>query len=303
MRKLTLLTAAVLLGTCVVAQDAAKTPSAAEKLGWQMAIHAYTFRKFSIFECIDKTAALGLKYMSLSGSVNLGGTNTVTTVQITDQDTAAIQKAVAAKGIKLVNIGVVKLPPDEAESRKVFEFAKKMGIDTLVAEPEPAALDTVEKLCKEYNIKVAIHNHPKPSQYWNPDTVLEAVKGRTPLMGSCADTGHWLRSGLDPVECLKKLDGRVICLHFKDLVIEEPKTQNTAPAAGKKKKSAASAMHDVPWGTGVGDVKAQMAELKRQHFHGAFGVEYEYNWDNSVPEIAECVKFFNATCAELAKQP
>ncbi len=303
MRKLTLLTAAVLLGTCVVAQDAAKTPSAAEKLGWQMAIHAYTFRKFSIFECIDKTAALGLKYMSLSGSVNLGGTNTVTTVQITDQDTAAIQKAVAAKGIKLVNIGVVKLPPDEAESRKVFEFAKKMGIDTLVAEPEPAALDTVEKLCKEYNIKVAIHNHPKPSQYWNPDTVLDAVKGRTPLMGSCADTGHWLRSGLDPVECLKKLDGRVICLHFKDLVIEEPKTQNTAPAAGKKKKSAASAMHDVPWGTGVGDVKAQMAELKRQHFHGAFCVEYEYNWDNSMPEIAECVKFFNASCAELARTP
>ena len=303
MRKLTLLTAAVLLGTCVVAQDAAKTPSAAEKLGWQMAIHAYTFRKFSIFECIDKTAALGLKYMSLSGSVNLGGTNTVTTVQITDQDTAAIQKAVAAKGIKLVNIGVVKLPPDEAESRKVFEFAKKMGIDTLVAEPEPAALDTVEKLCKEYNIKVAIHNHPKPSQYWNPDTVLDAVKGRTPLMGSCADTGHWLRSGLDPVECLKKLDGRVICLHFKDLVIEEPKTQNTVPAAGKKKKSAASAMHDVPWGTGVGDVKAQMAELKRQHFHGAFCVEYEYNWDNSMPEIAECVKFFNASCAELARTP
>ena len=303
MRKLTLLTAAVLLVTCVVAQDAAKTPSAAEKLGWQMAIHAYTFRKFSVFECIDKTAALGLKYMSLSGSVNLGGTNTVTTVQITDQDTAAIQKAVAAKGIKLVNIGVVKLPPDEAESRKVFEFAKKMGIDTLVAEPEPAALDTVEKLCKEYNIKVAIHNHPKPSQYWNPDTVLDAVKGRTPLMGSCADTGHWLRSGLDPVECLKKLDGRVICLHFKDLVIEEPKTQNTAPAAGKKKKSAASAMHDVPWGTGVGDVKAQMAELKRQHFHGAFCVEYEYNWDNSMPEIAECVKFFNASCAELARTP
>jgi len=303
MRKLTLLTAAVLLGTCVVAQDAAKTPSAAEKLGWQMAIHAYTFRKFSIFECIDKTAALGLKYMSLSGSVNLGGTNTVTTVQITDQDTAAIQKAVAAKGIKLVNIGVVKLPPDDAESRKVFEFAKKMGIDTLVAEPEPAALDTVEKLCKEYNIKVAIHNHPKPSQYWNPDTVLEAVKGRTPLMGSCADTGHWLRSGLDPVECLKKLDGRVICLHFKDLVIEDPKTQNTAPAAGKKKKSAATAMHDVPWGTGVGDVKAQMAELKRQHFHGAFCVEYEYNWDNSMPEIAECVKFFNASCAELARTP
>jgi sugar phosphate isomerase/epimerase len=302
MKKVTLLIAAVVVGTCVLAPDAAKAASAADELGWQMAIHAYTFRKFSIFDCIDKTAALGLKYMSLSGSVNLDGTHTATTVQLSDEQAAAIQKAVAAKGIKLVNIGVVKLPPEEAESRKVFEFAKKMGIDTLVAEPEPAALDTVEKLCKEYNIKVAIHNHPKPSHYWNPDTVLEAVKGRTPLMGSCADTGHWLRSGLDPLECLKKLDGRVICLHFKDLVPEVSKAP-TAAAASDKKKAESTSMHDVPWGTGVGNVKAQMAELKRQHFHGAFCVEYEYHWDNSVPEIAECVKFFNATCEELAKQP
>ena len=303
MRKLVLLTAAVVAGICMLAQDAAKAASAADELGWQMAIHAYTFRKFCIFECIEKTAGLGLNYMSLSGSVNLGGANSVSTTQISDEQVAAIQKEVAAKGIKLVNIGVVKLPPEEAESRKVFEFAKKMGIDTLVAEPEPAALDTVEKLCKEYNIKVAIHNHPKPSHYWNPDTVLEAVKGRTPLMGSCADTGHWLRSGLDPVECLKKLDGRVICLHFKDLVPEESKAPSAAAASDKKKKTESKNMHDVPWGTGVGNVKAQMAELKRQHFHGAFCVEYEYNWDNSVPEIAECVKFFNATCAELAKSP
>jgi sugar phosphate isomerase/epimerase len=298
------MTVAVLVGSGVLAQDATKASSAADKLGWQMSIHAYTFRKFSIFECIDKTAALGLTHMSLSGSVSLTGKDSVSTTQLSDKDAAAIQKAVADKGIKLVNIGVVKLPPDEAASRKVFEFAKKMGIDTLVAEPEPAALDTVEKLCKEYNIKVAIHNHPKPSPYWNPDTVLAAVKDRTPLMGACADTGHWLRSGLDPVECLKKLEGRVITLHFKDLVPEEPKAQDTAAATSKKKKKSESkAMHDVPWGTGVGNVKAQMVELKRQHFHGVFGVEYEYNWDNSMPEVAKCVTFFNATCKELATSP
>lgn len=296
-----MLTAILLIGAFILPPTQAQAADAAEKLGWQMAIHAYTFRKFSIFECIDKTAALGLKHMSLSGSVNLDGKTSTTTVNLSDQDAEAIRKAVAAKGIKLVNIGVVKLPPEEAESRKVFEFAKKMGIDTLVAEPVPAALDTVEKLCKEYNMKVAIHNHPKPSHYWSPDTVLEAVKGRTPLMGACADTGHWLRSGLDPVECLKKLEGRVICLHFKDLVPEEPKAQGEA--AAKKKKSESKAMHDVHWGTGVGNAKAQMAELKRQGFRGAFGVEYEYNWDNSMPEIAKCVEFFNATCAELAKAP
>ncbi len=301
MRKILLFTVPVLISASVLGQEAGDA-SAADKLGWQLAIHAYTFRKFSIFQCIDKTAALGLKYMSLSGSVSLDGTNSLPTVKLSDQDAAAIREAAAAKGIKLVNIGVVTLPPNEAESRKAFEFARKMGIDTLVAEPEPAALDTVEKLCKEYNIKVAIHDHPKPSHYWNPDTVLEAVKGRTPLMGSCADTGHWLRSGLDPVECLKKLEGRVICLHFKDLVPDRPGSED-ASAANKEKKSQARAMHDVPWGTGVGNVKAQMAELKRQHFHGAFGVEYEYHWENSMPEIAECVKFFNATCAELAKAP
>ena len=299
MKSISLLTISTLICASVLGQDAAASSSAADKLGWELTIHAYTFRKFSIFQCIDKTGALGFKYMSLSGSVSLDGSNSVPTVNLSDKDAQAIKQAAAAKGITLVNIGVVKLPPDEAESRKVFEFARKMGIDTLVAEPEPAALDTVEKLCKEYDIKVAIHDHPKPSHYWNPDTVLEAVKGRTPLMGACADTGHWLRSGLDPVECLKKLEGRIICLHFKDLVPEESKAEGDA--AAKKKKSESKAMHDVPWGTGVGNVKAQMAELKRQHFRGAFCVEYEYHWDNSMPEIAECKKFFDATCAELAK--
>ncbi len=302
-RRWSILTVAALVGMGALPQDTASAASAADRLGWQLSIHAYTFRKFSIFECIDKTAALGLKYMSLSGSVNLDGTNTVTTVKLSDQDAEAIRTAAAARGIKLVNIGVVTLPPNEAESRRVFEFAREIGIDTLVAEPEPAALDTVERLCKEYNIKVAIHNHPKPSHYWNPDTVLEAVQGRTPLMGACADTGHWLRSGLDPVECLKKLQGRVITLHFKDLVPDEPQAQPNAPATGKKKQSESKAMHDVPWGTGVGNLKAQMAELKRQGFHGAFGVEYEFHWDNSMPEIAKCVEFFNATCSDLAKSP
>src|SRR5664279_4737323 len=118
MRKLSLFSVAVLVGTCVLAQDAAKAASAADKLGWQMSIHAYTFRKFSIFECIDKTAALGLQYMSLSGSVSLDGKTPITTVTLSDRDAEAIKQAATAKGIKLVNIGVVKLPPDEAESRK-----------------------------------------------------------------------------------------------------------------------------------------------------------------------------------------
>lgn len=259
--------------------------AAAEKLGWQLAVHSYSFRKFSIEEAIDNTAALGIHYMSLSGSVRFGETNVVKTTELTDAQQTALLARLSKAGIKLVNIGVVQLPANEAASRRVFEAAKKLGVDTLVAEPAPDALDVVEKLCREFQIRVAIHNHPKPSRYWNPDTVLAALKGRSPWLGACADTGHWIRSGLDPLECLKKLDGHVLCLHFKDLAERSPQT------------------HDVPWGTGVANSKALLEELQRQRFKGAICVEYEYHWDNSVPEIAECAKFFNVTVDSLPESP
>lgn len=285
MKKLFLLAAIAIFAFGVKAQTSTDT-SSADKPGWQLAVHSYTFRLFTIFDAIDKTAALGIKHMSLSGSVLLDkDAKPVGSVTLADKDMEAIKAKMISAGISwpFVNIGVVQLTTNEVQSRKVFEFAKKWGIDTLVSEPETNALDTVEKLCKEYNIKVAIHDHPKGhSIYWNPDFVLAAIKGRTPLMGACADVGHWMRSGLDPVECLEKLDGHIICLHFKDL-------NEMTPNA-----------HDVPWGTGIGKTKELMAELKRQHFHGAFCVEYEYHWENSSPEIAESVKFFNSTCAELS---
>ncbi len=283
MKRLITLLPVLMVSTLIHAQE----QSAADKLGWQLAIHSYTFQKFSIFDAIDKSAALGVKYMSISGGLMLDGSNRMTTVDLSDAERADIDKKLRADGFgNFVNIGVVQLPADEAKSRKVFEFAKKWGINVLVAEPELNALDTVEKLCKEYNIKVAIHDHPKGhSIYWNPDAVLSAIKGRTPLMGACADVGHWMRSGLDPLECIKKLNGHIICLHFKDL-------NEMGPDA-----------HDVPWGTGVGKSKEIMAELKRQHFHGAFCVEYEYHWTTSSPEIAQCVKFWNDTCAELMVAP
>ena len=293
MKTLLSLTAALALLLPAVAQ----TQSPAEQLGWTLAVHSYTYQKFSIYDAIDKTAAVGAKHMGISGNVNLvddsGKITAKPTITTSEKDMAAIKARMKAKGIDpvFVNMGVVRPSINEAESRKIFEGAKRLGITVLVAEPEThgkmaelgPVMDVVEKLAKEYNIKVAIHNHPGPNNfYWNPDTILAAVKGRSPLLGACADVGHWVRSGLDPVECLKKLEGRVITLHFKDLNEKGPKA------------------HDVPWGTGISNAKGMLAELKRQNFKGAFCVEYEYNWENSSPEIAKCVTWFNATCAELA---
>jgi sugar phosphate isomerase/epimerase len=283
MKKTFLMIVVALLSAGASAQMPATNQSAADKFGWQLSIHSYSFRKFSIFDAIDKTAALGVKYMSISGHVLLDTSNSVATIDLSDKDMEAIKARMMADGINwpFTSIGVVDLPADESKSRKVFGFAKKWDINVLVAEPPQDALDVIEKLCKEYNIKVAIHDHAKPTHYWNPDTVLAAIKDRTPLMGDCADTGHWIESGLDPVECLKKLEGRIICLHFKD--------NNVAGKGG----------HNVPWGTGTAQAEAMMKELNRQNFHGAVGIEYEYHADDPDSEIAECVKFFNDTCARM----
>jgi len=194
---------------------------------------------------------------------------------------AELRPVVKAKlddaGITLVNYGVVGLPNNEAECRKVFEFARVMGIETIVSEPPEDAFEMIDKLCREYRIKVAIHNHPRPSYYWNPDTVLKVCEGRSQWIGACADTGHWVRSGLDPLECLKKLEGRIVSVHFKEL--EDG--------------------HDVIWGTGAARARGMLEELHRQKFKGTFSIEYEYNWTTSVPEIRGCVEFFNQIGAEL----
>src|SRR5712672_1959954 len=169
MRKLLLLAIGILFSVSTQAQVPTNKTSSADKLGWQLAVHSYTFQKFPILDAIDMSAALGVKYMSVSGTVLLDGKR-IATLTLADEQRAIIDQKLKAGGFgNFVNMGVVKLPADEAECRKVFEFAKRWGIGTLVSEPETNALDTVERLCKEYKIKVAIHNHPQGhSIYWNP---------------------------------------------------------------------------------------------------------------------------------------
>jgi sugar phosphate isomerase/epimerase len=277
---LSLLTASVAALWLTPAALAAE-PDPVDRLGWQLGIHSYTFSHFSIFDAIDQTAALGLHAMSISGSVSLDGKHRVRTMDLAPKDWDAIAAKLSMAGIKLYNMGVVELPADETACRKVFEFARRVGLDTLVSEPEPAALDVVEKLCREYHLKVAFHNHPKPSRYWDPHTTLAAIRDRDPLLGVCADTGHWVRSGVDPVEALKLLSGRVLCFHLKDVSDHTPQAQ------------------DVPWGTGVGQVKEILAEARRQGFRGPFLAEHEAHMDNPMPDLIPSVAYFKACCAAI----
>lgn len=258
---------------------------AGEGQAWKLGTQAYTFNRFTFYEAVDKTESLGLHYIEAYPGQVLSKEKPDVKFDhnLPSSQKQQVRQKLQEAGIKLVNYGVAALPDDEAQCRKVFDFAKEMGIETIVSEPPKEAFDLIEKLCEEYKINVAIHNHPKPSPYWNPDTVLEACRDRSTRIGACADTGHWMRSGIKPIEALQKLKGRIISLHFKDL-----------------NEFDNSKAHDVIWGTGTANAGELLAELDKQNFQGVFSIEYEYHWDNSVPEIKKCVEFFKKTSAELS---
>ncbi len=258
----------------------ARDDAAAEKLGWRLGVQAWTFRDRSTEETLDIAQRLGIKYIELYGGqvISKDSPDVKVGIDLTPEQIASLRKKLDAAGIKAVSFGVTGFRNDEKDARKTFEFAKAMGLENIACEPDADAWDVVSKLADEYKINIACHDHPKPSRYWNPETVLDAVKSRSSRLGACADTGHWKRSGLDPVACLTTLKGRIFELHFKDIKYDK----------------------DQPWGTGECDAKGMLAELARQGFKGPIFVEYESTEGKVLDEnVQKCVKFFDSTAAEI----
>lgn len=252
---------------------------AQEALGWRLGLEAYTFHKFTLFEAIEKTAQLGLPYMGgLSFQKVSGHIPKNLEPGLTDDELRQIRLKLDDEGVRMLTYYYQDIPGDEAGCRRVFEFGRKIGIETFMAEPKPEALDTIEKFCDAYDINVALHNHdPKASPlYWNPEGILKVCQGRSRRLGACADIGYWMRSGLDPLQGVRALKDRLITVQMHDL--------HAAGAEG----------HDVPWGTGVGKTGELIREFHRLGIRPTmFGLEYSYNWLESMPEIARCIEFFN----------
>jgi sugar phosphate isomerase/epimerase len=262
------------------AADAKRDDSASEKLGIKLSLQCWTFNRLTFFETADKAAALGVRYLEIyPGQKIREGFDQKIGKGMNDDAIAEVKKKLAdAGGLKLVAYGVDGIATDEKGARQEFEWAKKMGIGVLVTETAPN--EVLDKLSAEYGIRIALHNHPKT---WPPEQVLKAVEGKNKLVGSCSDTGHWMRANLVPADTLKKLEGRVEHLHFKDL-------------------NEFGNGHDVPWGTGKGDPKAMLTELKRQGYQGYASIEYEFGDIRHLDEnLPRCVEFFDRTMAELAK--
>lgn len=248
---------------------------------WEIGIQMWTFRMFTLEEALKKADSAGVRSIEAFWGQKLGaGQEESFGITMSTAARAKLKELLKQHDIRIMAMGVAS-PTSRTDWQKAFELAKEFGLSYITSEPRKDLWDMIDSMAGSYNIRVAIHEHPRPNLYWHPDSVLAAVKNR-PNLGACADLGHWARSGLDPVECLKKLDGHVWGVHLKDI-----KTFNDTRA------------EDVPVGKGVIDYPAVFKELFRQKFKGMFSIEQESNWYHSLPEVTNTVQYFRTETSRL----
>ena len=261
--------------------------AAQEKLAWPLGMTAYTFHRYTLFDTIEKTEGVGLAYLGgLSFQKVSKDIDKPFDAQLSDDELKAIRLTLDDAGVRMLTCFYARNPGEEQGCRAVFEFARKMGIETLISEPPLASLDTIESFCDDYEINLALHNHDQKASpnYWSPEAIMKVCAGRGPRIGVCADLGYWMRSGIDPLDALKTLGQRLFVVQMHDL--------NELTLQG----------HDVPWGTGVGRTEAFLKELYRQGIQPQmFSLEYSYDWEDSLPEVTQSARFFDKVTLELAK--
>ena len=258
-------------------QGAPIPQSSLTSAGFGISIQCWSFKEFSLFEAIEMAAAAGAGGVEVFPGQALGGDHGDAKFgpDLPDDKLQAVMDHLAKHQVVAYNFGVTPISKDEAEARKIFDLAKKMGLYGVTTE-SIEAMDTLEKLAKEYDIKVCFHNHPKPTKLWNPETIWKAIDGRHKNIGFCADIGHWASSGLDPLKVIQKIAPRVLAFHMKD------------------RESIQKWTHDRPFGTGLVDNIAILDEVRKHGFAGNVSIEYEHNWKTNLAEIAQCAGYLRA---------
>ena len=239
----------------------AKAAEPAFVLGMQ----SYSLRSFPVDKALDDIQELGLHSVEFF--------NAHLPINSTQQQIDEMKQKLARHNIKLFAHGVNGFSKDHEKNREVFEFAKKAGIRNISADPTPDAFDSLDKLVEEFDVRIAIHNHGPGARYDKVDDVLKAVQGRHKHIGACADLGHYIRSGEDPVKVIRMLEGRLFGIHLKDF--DEPKKNAKGVILGK----------------GHLDVVEVFKALKKVNFpaDGALSIEYEEHAENPMPDLRECV--------------
>ncbi len=256
--------------------------------GFDVGVAAYSFRNGTAFEAIEKTKACGGDVIEffLWQKLSPEHPEVILNQDLSDEHIAALKAKLQASGVKAVSAyfnNAVFQDKDKAEAnvRKLFDFARKLGLRGLTGEPPADQLDLVEKMVKEYDLQFCFHNHPKDParpdyKNWNPAYLITLMEKRDPRMGFSVDTGHLSRSGVDTVETFKLFKGRTLSVHLKD--VKEAKKESI----------------DLPYGQGIGNISGALAELKKQGFHGHVVVEYENITDHLLDDVKFCLAFIRS---------
>jgi sugar phosphate isomerase/epimerase len=243
--------------------------------GLKMGVASYSLRKFTLDDAIAMTRELGLKYICLK-DVHLP-------LKSTTAQRQEARKKIDAAGLVLLGCGVVYIRNMDEEIKGVFEYAKDAGMPTIVCSPHPDAMDKVEAMVKEYNIRIAIHNHgPTDKTYPAPQDALKLVKDRDERLGICIDVGHTVRIGKDPVAAIKECGARLYDFHMKDVSAATPQ--------GK----------EVTIGKGIIDIPAVLKALLEVKFAGHLGLEYEPTPEAPLPGMKESLAHIRKALAAMS---
>lgn len=253
---------------------------------WKLGVAFWTFHTFNLPEALAKIDSSGVDYIESVTFFNAGPALGDSLIgDLSPAGLAKVKEMVDSKGLRMESMYV---GGDETiESwKKQFDVAKFFGVQYVTGEPPVDMWDDIDSLLGTYNLRMAIHEHWRGvSAYWHPDSVLAAIEGH-PNFGACADLGHWPKSGVKPLDGVKRLEGHIMGIHLKDIAeYDNPNIQ------------------DVRVGTGVVDFPAIFAELKRQNFSGHIYIERDAETQPSnLPSVLETIEYYNDEIEKLNNQ-
>ena len=250
---------------------------------WKFGVALWTFHTVNFPQSLDKVDSAGLIFIEPNTFHSAGPELKDSMIgQLSAAGIDKLKTLIAQKGLKVESLYVVG-DSTMASWKKQFDIAKEFGVQYVTTEPPLNMWDSIDSLAGAYGIKVAIHEHWKGfSHYWNPDTTLMALKNH-PNFGVCADLGHWPKSGVNPLDAVKKLSGHIIGIHLKDIAAYNDPT-----------------LKDVPVGTGVVDFPAIFEELKKQNFDGHIYIERDsVEVVGNLPSVMQEVKYYHEQVDKL----
>ena len=264
-----------LLSAATAIAAASSLPGAARAAdhGLNLGIQLYSLRGYPVDEALRHAREIGFRYVEFWPGIY--------PLSSSSEQIAAMNKKLADLGLTISAHGVNGFGADAAANRKVFEFANAAGIRTLGADPAPEAFASLDDLVKEFDIRIAIHNHGPKHRYNKVLDVLKAIEKHDERIGACADLGHFIRSGENPVEVIRLLKGRLYGIHLKDFQDQQEKTKG------------------VILGKGHLDVPAVFAALEQVNFpaDGALSLEYEENPKDPLADIRACFEVATSALA------